>query len=78
MGKVTKDVDFSKDGKKIVEALGASIIGLNRRAQIRFIYNEAIDDTIKFIEDLARSNPQHRMAYDALARELRHWLPLRE
>ena len=78
MDQVAKDVNFSETGKRIVAALRASTIGLNRDAQTRYIYNEAVDDAIRFIENLSKSNPQHRMAYTALAKELRHYLPLRE
>lgn len=74
----SEERNFLDASKNIVAVLKLKITGMEQDARIRFIYNEATDDAINFVDDMAKSNPQHRMAYVALAKELRHWLPLRE
>ena len=70
-------IDFAKAADQIVLTLKARSAGMTDLERIRFVYNEAIDDAANFAKNMARTNPQHAVAFRSLEAELRHWLTLR-
>lgn len=71
-------VDFEKATKGIINALiKRSDVFDTHEEIIKFVYNNAIDDAANFARDMAKSNPQHTLAFQALEKEIRHWLTLR-
>ena len=41
-------------------------------------YNHGVEDTIEFIGNLVKPNPQYTVAYLSLIEELKFWVPLRD
>ena len=68
--------EFVETSKMIVSALRSRGKDLGEDDFTRYVYNEAIKDAIKFVSDLANSNPAHRLAYMSLEREMKKLLPL--
>jgi hypothetical protein len=62
----------------IVAAIGKRTHHLSPDQKIWHVYNEAIDDACDFVQTLARRNPEHRLAFESLAVEMRALLPLVE
>ncbi|MBW8034850.1 MAG: hypothetical protein FVQ79_04180 [Planctomycetes bacterium] len=73
-----EEAEFKEHSVKIIKVLGeqAEIYGQDG-LKIKHIYNQAINDAVDFVGEMAKSNPQHRMAYMSLEKEIRHWLVLR-
>ena len=69
--------EFLETSKTIVATLKSRGSDLSEDEYTRYVYNEAINDAIKFVSDLAVSNPTHRLAYMSLEREMKKWLPLK-
>lgn len=74
---MSEDVDFEKAAEGIVDALENRSSDMSNRGRIHYVYNEAMDDAINFVHDLAKSNPQYRLAFISLERDMKHWLVLR-
>jgi len=74
---MSEAINFEKAANGIILALKTRSGGMTELEQIRFVYNEAIDDAANFTQNMAKTNPQHAVAFRSLEAELRHWLTLR-
>jgi len=74
---VSTVIDFEKAANGIILALKERSGGMTELEQIRYVYNEAVDDAANFVKNMAKTNPQHAVAFRSLEAELRHWLTLR-
>ena len=69
--------DFSPSKKKIIKFIlfetpeGGEELALKA-------YNHGVEDTIDFINELVKPNPQYAAAYLSLIETLKYWLPLRD
>ncbi len=71
------DVELIQISIRIIPVLRTRSAGMSEDDRILYIYNEAIDDAANFARDMGNTNPQHRLEFEALSREIRKWLTIR-
>ena len=63
--------------KGIVYALGIRSADMEPDELIRYVYNEAMDDAINWVNEMGKRNPDIQLACIRLEDSMREWLPLR-
>lgn len=71
------DEDIELASGKIVAVLALRSSEMDELEKVKYIYNQAIKDAIRFTSDMAKSNPVHRMGFDALAKQIEQYMTLR-
>jgi len=66
----------NKSANKILDVLIKRTTGMDDKERTRYIYNSAIDDASHFASDMAVTNPQHRLEFESLSREIRKWMTI--
>ena len=62
------------DSQKIIDFMRVKIKEMTTTEFIVYIYSNAIADALDFIDEMAKHNPQHRLAYLQLVQAMK---PLR-
>lgn len=77
MDRVTEEMK-REVSPKIVAKLIEWTQDVSEDERTRQIYNYALTDACDFILSMAKTNPQHTLAFRAIEKDLRHtnWLPL--
>lgn len=76
MGEVTEEMR-REASPKIVAKLIEWTADVSQEERIRQVYNHSLTDACDFILSMAKTNPQHEFAFNAIEKDLRwsNWLP---
>jgi len=68
---IQKRLDF-KD--TLVKFMLEKTADMTEEKKIAYVYNAAIEDGLNFMDEMSKSNPQHKLAFFSLRQEFKNWL----